>query len=78
MRETRKTIELPFEIGEKIYAIKNNAVIEDEVEDYDIWSLKNGVHLRIRTLNNRDYIIGVYGKTVFRTKEEAENYLGNP
>ena len=71
----KKIIELPFEIGEKVYIVKKNNVYEDVVEDYDIWSLKNGIHLRIRVMNNRDYIIGVLGKDVFRTKDEAEQAL---
>lgn len=63
---------LPFEIGEKVFIIKKNTVVEDVVADYDIWSLKCGIHLRIKVAKNDSYIIGVYGEDVFRTKEEAE------
>lgn len=68
-------IELPVEIGERVWIIKKNSVIEDTVEDYDIWSLKAGADLRISLQNNRDYVVGVFGKTVFLTKEEAEQTL---
>lgn len=71
----KKMIELPFEIGKKVYVIKKNSVVEDIVEDYDIWSLKDGIHLRIKVMNNDCYVIGAYNKDVFKTKEEAEEAL---
>lgn len=64
-------IELPFNIGERAWIILKNEIIEDVVEDYDIWSIKDGVKLRISLLNHKDYIVGEYNKTVFLTKEEA-------
>lgn len=66
---------LPFEIGEKVYVIKNSCITEDYVKDYDIWSLKNGIHLRIELQNVYDYVVGEYGRNVFATKEEAETAL---
>ena len=66
---------LPFEIGEKVYVIKNGCITEDYVKDYDIWSLKNGIHLRIELQNVYDYVVGEFGKNVFATKEEAEQAL---
>ena len=66
---------LPFEIGEKVYVIKNGCITEDYVKDYDIWSLKNGIHLRIELQNVYDYVVGEFGKNVFATKKEAEQAL---
>jgi hypothetical protein len=74
---TIDVVELPLKIGEKCYCILNhkNEVIEDIVDDYDIWSIKDGVKLRIRLLNYNDYVIGEYGKTAFKTREEAETEI---
>lgn len=66
---------LPFEIGEKVYVIKNGCITEDYVNDYDIWSFKNGIHLRIKLQNVYDYVVGEFGKNVFATKAEAEQAL---
>ena len=71
-KDRTKWFEFPLKIGEKCYCITtDNNLIEDVVEDYDIWSIKDGVKLRIRLLNNNDYVVGEYSKTVFRTREEA-------
>lgn len=70
---TIDAVELPLKIGEKCYCINHkNEVIEDIVDDYDIWSIKDGVKLRITLKNYNDYVIGEFGKGVFRTREEAE------
>lgn len=66
---------LPLEIGEKVYVIKNGCITEDYVNDYEIWSFKNGIHLRIELQNVYDYVVGEFGKNVFATKEEAETAL---
>ena len=66
---------LPFEIGEKVYVVKNGGISEDHVKDYDIWSFKNGIHLRIELQNLCDYVVGEFGKNVFAAKEEAEQAL---
>lgn len=71
--DTIDAVELPLKIGEKCYCINHkNEVIEDIVDDYDIWSIKDGVKLRITLKNYNDYVIGEFGKGVFRTREEAE------
>lgn len=70
-------IELPLNIGEIAWIILKNEIIEDVVEDYDIWSIKNGVKLRITLQNHRDYVVGELNKTVFLTKEKAEKALAD-
>lgn len=71
---TIDAVELPLKIGEKCYCIMNytNEIVEDVVDDYDIWSIKNGVKLRITLAHHNSYVIGEFGKGVFRTREEAE------
>lgn len=71
---TIDAVELPLKIGEKCYCIliHKNEIVEDVVDDYDIWSIKNGVKLRITLKNYNDYVIGECGETVFKTREEAE------
>ena len=71
---TIDAVELPLKIGEKCYCILNhkNEVIEDIVDDYDIWSIKDGVKLRITLKNYNDYVVGEFDKGVFRTREEAQ------
>jgi hypothetical protein len=70
---TIDAVELPLKIGEKCYCINHkNEIVEDVVSDYDIWSVKNGVKLRIELLNNNSYVVGEFGKTIFRTREEAQ------
>ena len=65
---------LPCKIGEKVFCVLHakNEIVEDVVEDYDIWSIKKGIKLRISLLNHKDYVVGEFGKTVFLTREEAE------
>ena len=68
-------IELPFNIGERAWIILKNEIIEDVVEDYDIWSIKDGIKLRITLQNHRDYVVGEFNKNIFSTKIEAEKAL---
>ena len=51
------------------------AIQQDIVEDYDIWSIKDGVKLRISLLNHKDYVVAEFGKTIFLTREEAEKEM---
>ena len=71
---TIDAVVLPCKIGEKVFCINRskNEIVEDVVEDYDIWSIKTGVKLRLSLLNHKDYIVGEFGETVFLTREEAE------
>lgn len=70
---TVDAVELPLKIGEKCYCINyKNEIVEDFIADYDIWSIKNGAKMRMELLNNRSYVVAEFGKTVFRTREEAE------
>ena len=68
---------LPCNIGERVFCIlhNKNEIVEDIVEDYDIWSIKDGVKLRISLLNHKDYVVAEFGKTIFLTREEAEKEL---
>lgn len=65
---------LPCKIGEKVFCIRHDKgeILEDVVEDYDIWSIKDGIKLRITLQNFNSYVIAEFGKTVFLTREEAE------
>ena len=78
--ETLPSVEaviLPCKIGEKVFCILHSKreIVEDVVEDYDIWSIKNGIKLRLSLLNHNDYVVAEFGKTVFLTREEAEAAL---
>ena len=68
---------LPCDIGERVFCIlhNKNEIVEDIVEDYDIWSIKDGVKLRISLLNHKDYVVAEFGKTIFLTREEAEKEM---
>lgn len=70
-------VKLPCKIGEKVFCILHgkNEIVEDVVEDYDIWSIKAGIKLRLSLLNHNDYVVAEFGKTVFLTREEAEAAL---
>lgn len=68
-------LRLPCKIKDTVYAIVKNKIVKDVVEDYDIWSLRNGLHLRIKLRTHRNYVIGLFGKDIFLTKEEAEQVL---
>lgn len=74
---TVEAVVLPCKIGEKVFCIlhSKNEIVEDIVDDYDIWSIKNGIKLRISLLNHNDYVVAEFGKTVFLTREEAEAAL---
>ena len=74
---TVDAVPLPCNIGEKVFCIlhSKNEIVEDVVEDYDIWSIKNGIKLRISLLNYKDYVVAEFGKAVFLTREEAEAAL---
>lgn len=74
---TVDAVVLPCKIGEKVFCILHgkNEIVEDVVEDYDIWSIKAGIKLRLSLLNHNDYVVGEFGKTVFLTREEAESAL---
>lgn len=74
---TVEAVILPCKIGEKVFCILHgkNEIVEDVVEDYDIWSIKAGIKLRISLLNHNDYVVAEFGKTVFMTREEAEAAL---
>lgn len=70
-------VALPFKIGERVFCVIHgkDKIVEDVIWDYDIWSIRDGVKLRIRLENFNDYVIAQAGKTVFRTREEAEAAL---
>ena len=74
---TIDAVVLPCEIGETVFCILHakNEIVEDVVEDYDIWSIKDGIKLRLSLLNHNDYVVGEFGKTVFLTREEAKATL---
>lgn len=68
---------LPCKVGDTVYAIVNNEILEDVVDDYDIWSIKSGLHLRVQLRNYKDYVVGAFGKDIFLTKEEEEQALAD-
>lgn len=70
-------VALPFKIGEKVFCIIHGTdeIVEDVIWDYDIWSIREGAKLRIRLESFNDYVVAQAGKTVFRTREEAEKAL---
>lgn len=75
LEEQGMLIKLPFKIGDTVYCIHRNAIVTDRVDDFDIWSFRSGIHLRISLENYRDYIVGRFGEEVFLTQSEAEQAL---
>lgn len=65
-------VELPCEIGNTVYCIRNHQIVTDKVVDYDIWSIKDGIKLRLTLDQYRSYIVGSLGVDVFLTLQEAE------
>ena len=73
-----KEIVLPYLIGETVFCVTNppyEAIVEDVVYDYDIWSIREGIKVRLELENYNNYVVGQLGKTVFFTREEAESAL---
>ena len=74
---TIDAVVLPCKVGERVFCILHakREIVEDVVEDYDIWSIKNGIKIRLSLLNHNDYVVGEFGKTVFLNHEEAKAAL---
>ena len=72
-----RLVVLPCRIGDTVFCIPamGKEIIEDIVEDADIWSIKDGIKVRLTLKTFKDYVVGEFGKTVFLTKEEAEQAL---
>lgn len=75
LEEQGKLIKLPCKVGDTVYIIKNDEIIKDKVEDCDIWSIRDGIKLRIQLQHYNDYVFGELGKTVFLDRKEAEAVL---
>lgn len=75
LEEQGKLIKLPCKVGDTVYIIKNDKIMEDKVEDYDIWSIRNGIKLRIQLQYYNDYVFTELGKTVFLDRKEAEEAM---
>ncbi len=84
LREYEKTeddgrlLRLPCKVGDKVYCItsKSKKIVEDTVEDLSVWSIGDGdMHLRIRLVDWRNYVMGTFGDAIFSTREEAEKAL---
>ena len=72
-----RLVVLPCKVGDTVFCIlaMGKEIIEDIVEDADIWSIKDGIKVRLTLKTFKDYVVGEFGKTVFLTKEEAERAL---
>ena len=72
-----RLVMLPCRIGDTVFCIPamGEEIIEDIVEDADIWSIKDGIKVRLTLKTFKDYVVGEFGKTIFRTLEEAEQAL---
>ena len=72
-----RLVVLPCRIGDTVFCIPamGEEIIEDIVEDADIWSIKDGIKVRLTLKTFKDYVVGEFGKTVFLTREEAEQAL---
>ena len=69
-------IVLPCKVGDTVWCVTNqNTIIEDCVKDFDIWSVRNGIKVRLTLETFNSYVVGEFGKTVFLTREEAEAAL---
>ena len=72
-----RLVVLPCKVGDTVFCIPamGKEIIEDIVEDADIWSIKDGIKVRLTLKTFKDYVVGEFGKTIFRTLEEAEQAL---
>lgn len=77
MEEQGRLVVLPCKVGDRVWAVNiaKKEIVEDVVEDFDIWTMKNGANLRITLKNNNSYVVGKYGETVFSNEKEAEQAL---
>ena len=66
-------VHLPCNIGKTAYFIRNNKIIETSVEKIVI--KKNGIYLKLSCNAMYETSCKSIGKTVFLTREEAENAL---
>lgn len=75
LEEQGKLLKLPCKVGDYVYVIKNDEILKDVIEDYDIWSIRDGIKLRTQLRDFNSYVIAEIGKTAFLTEEEADAAL---
>ena len=76
---------LPCKVGDTVYVVEEGSttIKTNVVADYHMWSLREGMKLRIALqepdrYHNRTYYVGEVGKTIFLSHSEAEAALAEP
>lgn len=74
LQEQGRLVELPCKIGDSVYCVRaeTREIVVDKVSDFDVWSIRQGVKMRLTLQTHNDYVVGEFGKTVFLNLEEAE------
>ncbi len=70
-------VELPCKVGDTVYVIENNEIIEDFVDQIGIGYYCDGENIYQMDGIKTDWYFSDIGKTVFLTREEAERALNS-
>lgn len=73
-----KIVKLPCKVGDVVYGISMGKIISLTVNEISMFSLEGEKLINVKCQNNdefRNYVEREFGKTVFSTKDEAEEKL---
>lgn len=76
-KDRTRFVELPCKIGDTVYVIENNEIIEDFVDQIGIGYYCDGENIYQMDGIKTDWYFSDIGKTVFLTREEAERVLNS-
>lgn len=74
-KDRTRFVELPCKVGDTVYVIENNEIIEDFVDQIGIGYYCDGENIYQMDGIKTDWYFSDIGKTVFLTREEAEKAL---
>ena len=74
-KDRTRFVELPCKVGDTVYVIENNEIIEDFVDQIGIGYYCDGENIYQMDGIKTDWYFSDIGKTVFLTREEAERAL---
>lgn len=77
-KDRTRFVELPCKIGDTVYVIENNEIIEDFVDQIGIGYYCDGENIYQMDGIKTDWYFSDIGKTVFLTPEAAGKALNNP
>lgn len=76
-KDRTRFVELPCKVGDTVYVIENNEIIEDFVDQIGIGYYCDGENIYQMDGIKTDWYFSDIGKTVFLTREEAERVLNS-